>query len=103
MSWQISIQLDQDQDDVGSIIGVWTDPDTNFGDFTFSQRIKADKEGVITFMNEAIAARDQWQKKSQIANDLVSSILISVNMTDSKVIIEKEIAQNVRNQNGNCP
>jgi hypothetical protein len=84
MSWAISVQFDQDQADVGSVTGTWTDPLPALGVFTFSMRVKATLAGLNAFVAAAIAARDQWQAKQQANIDKVPIVLAALNAADPK-------------------
>lgn len=82
MTWKISLNFDADQDDVGTIIGIWTDP--IFGTFTHSKRIKATAAGGNAFIAEAISARDAWQIKQQANITGAAWVLGKINVADSK-------------------
>ncbi|MCK5611827.1 hypothetical protein KAR91_58700 [Candidatus Pacearchaeota archaeon] len=83
MTWEIQIRYDADQDDVGSISATWTDQE--YGDFTFSDRIKSNQTGANAFIAEAIAARDVWQVKQAASAVGVVWVLGQINTTDPKV------------------
>ena len=85
MSWKISIQFDQDQDDVGSITAIWTDPLPELGVFTFSLRVKANIAGLNEFKTAAIAARNKWQTKRQAAISKEPIVLAALNAADPQV------------------
>lgn len=84
MTWQISVQFDADQADVGTVTGIWTDPLAELGVFTYSKRAKANAPGVNAFMTAAIAARNQWQAKTQACLDKAALILAAINAADPK-------------------
>ena len=65
MTWEITVNYDKDQDNVGTVNATWTDP--NFGVFNYSKRIKATAAGANAYVDQAIAERDEWQTK-QAAN-----------------------------------
>jgi len=72
-SWQISVQLDSDSNDVGTISAKWTEV---AGTFTYSLRVRKDADGVNTFVAAAIAARNVWQAKN-IANVQAATVLLN--------------------------
>ena len=83
--WKISVQYDADQNDVGTVSGTWTDPNLDYGIFTFSKRIKATTAGVNSFVAEAIAARNVWQVKQEANVAGAIFVLNKINTTDPKV------------------
>jgi len=84
MTWQITIQYDTDQADVGTISGTWTDPNPTYGVFTHSKRIKANAAGANAFIAEAIAARNIWQIKQQANINGAAFVLNKINLADPK-------------------
>ena len=84
MTWQISVNLDADQDDVGTVSGAWTDPNPDLGIFTFSKRVKANAAGANAFIAEAIAARNAWQVKQQANITGAAWVLDKINAADQK-------------------
>ena len=82
MTWAIQIKYDADQDDVGSIDAIWTDP--THGEFTVSDRIKSNQAGATAFIDQAISARDTWQVKRAAAAVGVSWVLGQINAADPK-------------------
>lgn len=84
MTWQIAVQFDPDQADVGTVTGTWTDPLPALGVFTFSMRVKANAAGLTAFKTAAIAARNQWQVKTQAGLDKVPIVLAALNAADPK-------------------
>ena len=84
MTWQISVQYDADQDDVGTVSGTWTDPNPAYGVFTYSKRIEANAAGVNAFVAKAIATRDAWQIKQQANITGAAFVLNKINLADPK-------------------
>lgn len=84
MAWQISVQFDGDQADVGSVTGTWTDPLPALGVFAFSMRVKANTAGLNAFLAAAIAARNVWQAKQQANIDKAVIVLAALNAADPK-------------------
>lgn len=84
MTWQISVQFDADQTDVGSVTGTWTDPLPTLGVFTHSMRVKANLAGLNSFIAAAIAARNVWQVKQQAGIDKAAIVLAAMNAADPK-------------------
>ena len=84
MTWAISLNYDLDQDDVGTINATWTDPNPNYGIFTYSKRIKANAAGGNAFVAEAIVARDVWQIKQQANIAGAVWALNKINLSDPK-------------------
>lgn len=84
MTWQISVQFDVDQADVGTVTGAWTDPLPAFGVFIHSMRVKANTAGLNTFLAAAIAARNVWQVKQQANIDKAAIVLAAINTADPK-------------------
>jgi len=70
-AWDIQVILDQDSNDVGTVIATWTE---TAGTFVYSSRVKKDAGGVNDFIAKAIAARDFWQTKAS-ANTVASAAL----------------------------
>lgn len=81
--WEITVQYDADQDDVGSVNGTWTDP--ALGVFTFSNRVKATADGVNAFAADAIAARDVWQVKQAANISGAAFVLDKINIADPQI------------------
>ncbi|MCK5217868.1 MAG: hypothetical protein KAJ93_08765 [Methanosarcinales archaeon] len=86
MSWQITVTIDKDKVDVGNVSAIWTDPNTDLGVFSFSQRIQADVDGADAFIAEAIIARDAWQVWQGNNNTKSTWALGRLNMADPKVV-----------------
>jgi hypothetical protein len=86
MSWQITATIDKDKTDVGNISAIWTDPNTDLGVFSFSQRIQADVDGADAFIAEAIVARDAWQVWQGNNNTKSTWALGRLNTADPKVV-----------------
>ena len=84
MTWQISVQFDADQADVGTVTGTWTDPLPALGIFTFSMRVKANAAGLTAFKTAAIAARNIWQVKQQENINKAAIVLAALNAADPK-------------------
>ena len=80
MSWIITVNLDYDQEDVGTVTGTWTD--TALGAFTYSKRVKATNDGANAFVAEAIAARNIWQGKQQANINGTAVVLNKINAAD---------------------
>ena len=85
MAWEITIHIDADQEDVGTVSGTWTDPNAALGIFTFSKRVKANVAGANEFGIEAMAARDAWQLKQQANIDKAAWVQERINSADPKV------------------
>jgi len=83
MSWEITVQFDLDQEDVGSVAATWTDP--VLGVFTYSKRVKANAVGANAFIAEAIEARDIWQVKQQANITGATWVLNKINTVDPQV------------------
>ena len=83
MTWEISLNLDLDQEDVGTINATWTD--LVFGVFTYSKRLKVNTAGGNAFIAEAILARDAWQVKQQTNINGATWALNKINAADPKV------------------
>ena len=83
MTWEIQIKYDADQDDVGGISATWTD--ATYGEFTHSNRIKANQAGANIFIAEAIAARNIWQTKQADAATDVGWVLSQINIDDPQI------------------
>lgn len=83
MSWEITVQFDLDQEDVGSVAATWTDP--VLGVFTYSKRVKANAAGANAFIAEVIAARDIWQVKQQANITGATWVLNKINTVDPQV------------------
>lgn len=84
--WEIKVTIDKDKEDVGSVSATWTDPDTDLGVFSFSQRIKADVEGADAFIAELITARDAWQVWQASNNSKEVWALDRLNTADPKAV-----------------
>jgi len=82
MIWEISVNYDADQADVGSVTGTWTDP--VYGIFTYSQRIKANLAGANAFIAAAILARNTWQVKQQANIAGAAFVLGKINTADPR-------------------
>ena len=82
--WEITVQYDADQDDVGTVSGTWTDPNPALGVFTYSKRIKASVAGADAFVAEVIAARNAWQVKQQANITGAAFVLGKINLADPK-------------------
>ena len=86
MTWEMKVNYDLDQDDVGTINATWTDPNLDYGIFTYSKRIKANAAGGNIFIAEAIKARDTWQIKQQANIAGAAWALNKINLSDPKAV-----------------
>ena len=80
MSWKITVNFDQDQEDVGTVLAEWVDP--SLGVFNYSKRVKATNDGANAFVAEAIAARNIWQGKQQANINGTAVVLNKINAAD---------------------
>lgn len=89
MPWEIEVNMDVDKQDVGRVTATWTDPDRPSPDggatFTHSDRVKATTEGAADFIDDAIAARDEWQAKWDDENGKSGYVLNEINSADPQV------------------
>jgi len=81
MAWQISVQLDQDSNDVGTIYAIWIEG-TPPVSFIYSARAKKDVGGANAFVAAAIAARNAWQAKNTANAAGAAALLTKINATD---------------------
>lgn len=76
--WNISIALDKDQVDVGTITGTFTNTDGTV--FSYSERCETNTKAQIKFINNAIAARNAWlsnkTEHSSVENEILSLLEI---------------------------
>ena len=86
MSWEITVTIDKDKSEVGSVSATWTDPDTTLGVFTHSKRTQANVAGADAFIAEAILARDAWQVYRASNNTKSTWVLGRINTADPKVV-----------------
>ena len=84
MSWTLTVGLDADKSDVGTVSATWTDPE--YGDYTFSARGKLDSAGANAFVAAAIAKRNAWQTRKANEASLAATGLSLLNSTDPQVI-----------------
>jgi hypothetical protein len=81
--WTISVQLDADSNDVGTITATWTEKTgTPPAVFTYSARARKDSGGVNTFVAAAIAARNFWQAKNAANFTGAAALLTKINAAD---------------------
>jgi len=85
MTWEISLNLDLDQEDIGTVSATWTDSNIALGVFTYSKRLKVNTAGGNAFIAEAILARDAWQVKQQTNINGATWALNKINAADPKV------------------
>jgi len=81
--WTISVQLDADSNDVGTITATWTEGAGEAAKtFVYSARAKKDAGGVNAFIAAVIAARNFWQAKSAANLTGAAALLIKINAAD---------------------
>lgn len=61
MAWVITISVDSDKTDIGTISSIFTDTDA--ATFTYSERIQATLAQLNAYIARAIAARNAWQTR----------------------------------------
>lgn len=59
MAWTITVQLDDDKPDVGSVTAIFTD-DVDGSAFSFAERLQVRKLDTDDFVAKATAARKEW-------------------------------------------
>jgi hypothetical protein len=61
MAWVVTIKVDTDKTDIGTISSVFTDTDTTT--FSYSERIQASLAQLNAYITRAVAARNAWQTR----------------------------------------
>lgn len=79
MAWSVSVNLDPDSSDVGTISATWTEA---AGTFTYSSRAKKDTGGIASFAAAAKNARNAWQAKATENTAGADEILAKLNQID---------------------
>lgn len=83
MSWTIKFFANEDKSLQGTATAFWRD--SEFGDFFFSQEIRADESGIASFKQAAIDARNAWELKRKNVTEISTTIKAAIDASDGKV------------------
>ena len=80
MAWTVTFTPDNDKEDVGSATAVW-----NAGladEFTFTARIRANRDGIAEFKKDALAAKDERDATATKGTTLAADIEAEMNKAE---------------------
>ncbi len=82
MAWTVSMTLDADKADVGSIVATWNagEPD----EFVYSRRARADGSDLSDFVREALNARATRLTVDSRSEDCAMKVQSALNLAQEK-------------------